>query len=469
MSRRAVVYARISRDKKVGGEGLGVARQLADCRELAEKLGWIVVAEHTDNDLSAYSGKPRPGYRAVLAAVASGAADAVIAWHSDRLHRRPVELEEYIAVCEGRGVPTHCVKAGPLDLSTPSGRLVARQLGAVARYEVEHSIERQKAQKAQAAEAGKFRGGRRPFGYEPDGCTVRVSEADIVRDMAARVHRGESVRSIAAKLNAAGCRGTRGGEWTGASVRDVLLRARNAALIEHEGEVVGPAQWEPILDETTWRSVGRKLRDPARVRVHTHERRWLGSGLYVCGRCGAPARIGSAGVRKAHARPYYRCSGPSVHVSRVADLVDELVGRVVVARLQQPDAADLFRSWDGEDDPSVLQEEAGEVRRRLDELAETFAAGDITARQLSHGSEALRERLEKLEQRISECYRGSALDGLAGAPDAAEQWEVLPLGRKREIVDLLMSVTILPGKAGRKSGGTYFDPDTVRIEWKADA
>lgn len=53
-----------------------------------------------------------------------------------------VELEEFIAACDPRGVPTHGVKAGALGLSTLSGRLVARQLGAVARYEVEHASER---------------------------------------------------------------------------------------------------------------------------------------------------------------------------------------------------------------------------------------------------------------------------------------------------------------------------------------
>lgn len=49
--------------------------------------------------------------------------------------QRPAELEDYITVCERHGVLTHTVQAGLLDLSTPSGRLVARQLGAVARYE----------------------------------------------------------------------------------------------------------------------------------------------------------------------------------------------------------------------------------------------------------------------------------------------------------------------------------------------
>jgi len=109
-----------------------------------------------DNALSAYSGRRRPRYRAILAAIRAGRIDAVPAWHTDRLHRSPVELEEYIAVCtEGRDVPTHTVQAEPLDLSSPSGRMVARQLGAVARYESEHRSERVRRAFLQGAQQGR--------------------------------------------------------------------------------------------------------------------------------------------------------------------------------------------------------------------------------------------------------------------------------------------------------------------------
>ena len=47
----AAIYARISRDRE--GAGLGVERQEADCRALAERLGWDVVAVYVDNDISA--------------------------------------------------------------------------------------------------------------------------------------------------------------------------------------------------------------------------------------------------------------------------------------------------------------------------------------------------------------------------------------------------------------------------------
>jgi site-specific DNA recombinase len=61
----ASIYCRISRDRV--GAGLGVATQEADCRELSKSLDCTVVSIHTDNDLSAYTRKPRPGYKALLA------------------------------------------------------------------------------------------------------------------------------------------------------------------------------------------------------------------------------------------------------------------------------------------------------------------------------------------------------------------------------------------------------------------
>jgi site-specific DNA recombinase len=107
--RRAAIYCRISHDKT--GAGLGVERQEQDCRELAGRLGWSVTEVFCDNDLSAYSGKQRPRYQAMLEAIRAGRMDAVLAWHTDRLHRSPIELEEYISACnDGREVPTHCVR-----------------------------------------------------------------------------------------------------------------------------------------------------------------------------------------------------------------------------------------------------------------------------------------------------------------------------------------------------------------------
>src|SRR5262249_47107225 len=81
MVRAAAIYCRISQDSE--GRALGVKRQEADCRALAERKGWPVGEVYIDNDLGAYSGKPRPAYRAMLEALKAAAVDAVIVWHLD--------------------------------------------------------------------------------------------------------------------------------------------------------------------------------------------------------------------------------------------------------------------------------------------------------------------------------------------------------------------------------------------------
>ncbi len=68
--RSAAIYARISAD--VEGTGLGVTRQLEDCRKLAADRGWAVGDEYVDNDVSAFSGKRRRDYERMLADLASG-------------------------------------------------------------------------------------------------------------------------------------------------------------------------------------------------------------------------------------------------------------------------------------------------------------------------------------------------------------------------------------------------------------
>jgi DNA invertase Pin-like site-specific DNA recombinase len=246
--RDAIIYVRISRDRE--GAGLGVERQREDCEALARRLGWRVVDVYSDNDISAYSGKPRPGYRKLLADLSAGRATAVLAWHTDRLHRSPVELEEYISICDPNGVITHTVKAGHLDLTTPSGRMVARQLGAVARFESEHKSDRQRRKRQQMAEAGQWKGGRRPFGYEADGITLREIEAEELRRVADDLLSGVSLNACARSLNERGVFTSTGNTWTSSELAPVLMRARNAGIMVHQGEEIGRAEWPPICSLT---------------------------------------------------------------------------------------------------------------------------------------------------------------------------------------------------------------------------
>ncbi len=155
----AALYVRISQDR--AGDELGVKRQREDCEKLAKARGWEVGEVYTDDDRSAFSGKPRPAYEAMMTAIETGTVNAVVAWHPDRLHRSPVELERFIDVINAAGVEVATVQAGEFDLGSAAGRMVARVVGAVARHESEQKSERIRRQREQMALDGRPHGGRR--------------------------------------------------------------------------------------------------------------------------------------------------------------------------------------------------------------------------------------------------------------------------------------------------------------------
>jgi site-specific DNA recombinase len=459
------IYVRISKDPT--GLRAGVDRQLADCTAKAKQLGWPVVRVYTDNDISAYSGKPRPDYQALCEDIAAGRINAVIAWHPDRLHRSPTELEDYIRLC-GELVQNATVTAGFWDLSTPSGRMNARNMGNYARYESEHKSERVKAAKMAAAKSGEFNGGIRCYGYESDGMTIRESEADEIRALADAIVRGVSLRSLAADLNQRGVpTATGNAPWSQAKLRSVMLRPRLAGYRTHHGEIVSKGQWPPILDETAWEATRAVLEDPKRAvgprmgRVPTA----LGTGLYVCGVCKQPT------MRKAKATggwPIYRCGGAGnggKHVSRHAETLDAFVTDAVIARLSEPGYVQAMAdrvSARGNADQAALIAERDEIRSALDELAQASESGAVTtalALQLARQTTELTKRADEIKHLLAQAGEQSPVAVLIGVDDIAAAWhDDLSLPLQRAILAAVVTVTVNPGKRGPQ-----FDADSIGL------
>src|SRR5262249_52337882 len=93
------IYARQSDD--TSGLGMAVARQVQECRALARALGLGSDVElFVDNDVSATKIRKRGEYQRLLEAIKAGEHDTLLIWHNDRLHRRPIELEEFIEIAE---------------------------------------------------------------------------------------------------------------------------------------------------------------------------------------------------------------------------------------------------------------------------------------------------------------------------------------------------------------------------------
>lgn len=450
----AAVYLRQSLDRD--GNRLAVERQREDCLGVCAERRWTPVI-YEDNDTSASSGKVRPAYERMLADIAAGKVQAVVAWDLDRLHRRPVELEHFIDLADRHGVALATV-GGETDLSTDGGRLFARIKGAVARAEIERKSARQRRASDQRAQSGRPpAGGRRAFGFGPDGTSTHEDEAPAIeagyRDLLA----GASLRSIAARWNTAGLTTAAGRPWRPDAVRYVLLNPRNAALRVHRGEIIGPGAWPAIVSEETFRAAVRMLTDPARRTTPTTARKYLLAGLARC-HCGAPVITG----RTQHGQRTYRCGAQRGHLSRAAEPIDDLVEGLVVTRLEQPDAADFLHADRHHVDVGALRDAAQTLRARLSELADLFADGVITGGQLTRGTERTRAALDAAEEQLADAGRIDVLVPLIGVDDVFDAWQAYDIDRQRAVVDTLLDIELLP--PGR--GSRIFDPATVRTTWK---
>ncbi len=473
VGRRAAIYVRISKDRN--GEGAGVARQEQDCRAKCDSLGLQVVQVFSDNDVSAYSGRRRPAYDAMVKAITEGEIDTVVVWDTDRLHRQPRELETYADLCIARQVATITVQSGDLDLSDDDGLMMARFHGAMNAREMAKKSKRQKRANLQRAQEGRHFGTRRCFGYEPDGLTIREAEAAAIREAYELVQSGGALREVARRWNAAGLRTPqKEQEWIGATAGKTLRTARLAGYRTYQGEIMRDAdgqpvetEWPAIVPRDTWHAVQAILDNPERKTYTAHTSQLLLSGVAKCATCGA--NIQSGGARKGRSR--YRCSLKGGHVYREAEPINEYVEGVVLRRLAEPDLLDLISPAQPTIDVAALRREAAEVHGRMEALAEAFADGDITIAQLKAGNARAAARLSELETAMPTDTSRSALASLITARDLLGAWQRLSLDARRGVIDALVTVRLVaPGTKENAYRWEYgmrkVNPDTVLIEWR---
>lgn len=449
----AGVYCRISQDRD--GRGQGVARQEADCRALCERRGWDVAQVYVDNDVSASTGRARPEYERMLDDVKNGMIGAVVAYHNDRLHRSPRELEDFIDIIDTAGAQVATVSGGEYDLSTATGRMGARIVGAVARAESDRLRERIRRKHLELAQDGKVSGGgTRPYGFL-DVRTIDEAEAAHVREAARRIIDGEALRSIVVDWNRSGVATVTGRPWATFTLRRLLISARIAGKREHHG-VITDAEWPAIVDDVTWSRLRSILTDPAR-RVNSNPRSYLLTGLAVCGLCGA--RL--VARPKADKRRCYVCAtGPGFHgCGKIRRLADDLEGYVVDRMFPRIDAH-LTAPPPDETALALLLATVDDLRARLDNLTTDYYVEQAVGREQYLGaSQRLRSHLEAAQRAVQAESRAPAAIPIVDR----DTWDDEPFATRRAVVQgYVEQVTVGPAVRGRN----YFDSSCIHIDWK---
>lgn len=477
-AQRAGIYARISRDDQ--GERLGVQRQIEACRDLAARMELDVVDEYVDNDLSAMKARRRPEFERLTADVEAGDLDVVVVWDHDRLLRQTRELERYIDLCDPRGVPTLTVTAGNLDLSTPTGRAVAKTRGAWAQHESEHKAERIRAQKAQAARAGKHIGGPAPWGWRRVDHQVRPNgrfeggrfEVDpfagrMIREGTAMVLKGHSLGEVARMWAAEGVRGRTGRTLTTSQVKERLIRSRNAGLLTFHGETVSD-QWPPIVSLEDFRAAEQMLTAPERRRTSTVKHRYLLSGVVYC-HCGRVMH----GLNHTTRGTRYRCSvqfehgtDRTGHTTRRMEPMDEYVREAVAAFLREPGNVNALADAYAPREALSPKGEAAELvalTDRKNALSRLFAQGALSEAQLIEGTAELNAQVDRLRAAVRRRTRSAAVGDLVADGDPAGAFLAAPLPVQREMLRTLLWVEVRPAS---KAVAGRFETDAVRLHWR---
>ena len=471
---RVAVYARYSSENQ---SQASIADQLEVCTRYVEKRGWSIVDTYADAALSGAS-RFRPQYQRLFNDLDRGAFEVVVVEALDRLGRKLSDIAALHDHCAFAGIELHAVNVGEI------GAMHIGMLGTMAQLYL--SDLREKTWRGQLGRVllGKVPGGK-AYGYDVVGSSagersINPSEAMIVRRIFEEFAAGRSPRAIAKQLNLEFVAGPGGKPWGDTTIRGQAERGtgilNNSLYVgrpawnrcsymkdPRTGKRVArpnpPDKWEiaevphlRIIDENLWQQV--KTRQ-AQVRFlierdergnalnRAHRRRFLLSGILVCGSCGgAYTIVGQDRYGCATRRSKGTCSN-ALLISRTE--IEERVLGGLRQRMMAPELIAVFvEEFNAElrRRASVAEADYAETRRAMAKVDRKIA-GIVRAIEDGAYSPTLKERLMTLER---EKERASAKLAMAEPKPILRLHPALPeIYRKK--VESLTSALNQPGTA----------------------
>ena len=408
----AATYCRVSTEDQER-EGTSLDSQLEGCHNKGHELGYDTPQEFSI--LETYSGLTldRPKLPQLRQWVRDREVDAVIAYTLDRVSRDPVHFIILQEELEKAGVELILVTE-TVD-SSDLGKLITYIKGYAAKLEAGKIRERTMRGRRERVRAGKIPHSGRLYGYtylpgKGAGEGVRyVNEAEakwVKQIFHWVVNESLGLKRITYKLRQLGIPTPSGkGLWNASEVCQILrnrcyigetfvftqthgepkTRLSKGTKIKKTGRIRKPREeWveipgatPPIIDRNLFEAAQAQLKRNKDRASRNRKQQYLLSGHIRCRRCnrnywGYVHRGGEHYLR------YYRCSGNLQMVSPVrcgnrnlpADKVEALIWQEVEKLLYQPDIvlAELERRRTEVNDKSFLEEELGQINRRLKAL-----------------------------------------------------------------------------------------------------
>ncbi len=404
---KVAIYARVSTDKQTKS----VSQQLEQCRDLAQRQGYTVVAEYSDDGISGDKVEERTEFVRLLADAKAKKFKRVLAWDADRLGRTDsMTAAEMLNPLRKVGIKFELVKQGEVDLATPGGRMlfaIMQEQRHKMLLDTSSAILRGQAGKAKAASG--FYGGSVPYGYV--GHTVfkgnhrhtTITPCETTGPVVLRMFKkyaepNTSLRAVVDMLNDEHIPSPRGGKWGRSTVNRILthpiysgvyrwgLRSKGVYYKRSGSQIVpkeageAPSFSEPIVHHDAlpsvvpkklWEAAQQKLIDrqiATRPRATTKAL----SGLIVCKEC----------EKNMHsAVTFFRCNtkgciGARVEERKLLQALSSVITEELLSKDKMPQRKREFEKWIRQN----RKKDTGDTRRkmlekRLDARQQKVAAG----------------------------------------------------------------------------------------------
>jgi site-specific DNA recombinase len=475
---RAGIYARLSETYE---NAESVPTQVTNGTQHADRRGWRVAATFKDDGYTAFKEITRDDFVKLIEAIERGEIDVVIMRDIDRITRNLTDWNRFEKACVKHGVLLSPYTGGDIDLSTPEGAyyggmetLRARRESAVRSVRVREGKDRE------ARKGKRSGGGPRWFGYtrvyvNPDEPVrrkrivlreeINQAEAELLRDAAERLLRGETAGSIIREWTRRGIKPSGGKEWSVTSFVNTLTSPRLAGLREWQGQKY-PADWPAIFDTDTHERLVKLFSDPSRRRHVVGRKHHLLSGIAVCGKCGHPLYIR---VDKARTNYAYACvitpgGGGCGGVRIVAEILEEYVTGAVLDALESPRVQKAVRAGDDSDAPrrAALLAEIQDAQDRRAQARRDWAEGTIERDDWMDIKQRTDERITKARREYDRLTGSATVFGDIPPTDMVrDAWEAWNTDRKRAAIKAVLHRIIIkpqPGGVGCNPYGTAKDP-----------
>jgi site-specific DNA recombinase len=485
------LYLRISKDRNGRAEGVAIQERQGRRYAVAQ---WpdLPIEVYSDNDITAADRDVyRPGYEKLRDAIRRGDVEQLWAVEQSRLERTEVGWFNLAAELVAGGVEAlHTKRDGIVYAQdTVAGIKAVLNAGEVRtlRKRVNDALDERAAD-------GRPPGGT-AFGYtrfvapgefatvEVDGkkhktLLIVPEQAEAAQWSAEALLDGKSLTTVVNELRARGVPTARGGAWELATVRSMLLSPTIAGLRVHRGEVIGRGNWEPILDETTWRQVRAVLQTPtvtvtdprgrpveaSRRRLRAARRYLLTSGLARCGRCGAALIAQQRRGRTPGSRPGYFCHSSRGGCNGIGILAEPLEEHVVEFALRWATSPEVIKAKDAarvraDEEGRDLLGDLALIEQRQHRAEDRLVDGTLDKPAYDRQARRLRDERRDVERRLAR-IRADGPTYRSHIEEVRARWGELTIEEQRRVMtDLLRVVVIRPAKPGTRR----FDPDRVAI------